>query len=209
MDVADQRVVAEGLRSGKVEAWRALYEAYCRPVWDYVARRMAPASADVADVVQETFLAAARSARAYDPSRGSLWAWLTGIAHRHVALHFRRKRRFDGPEAADGHVGVSVAALARWLETREATPPEALAAAETAALVRATLTELPADYGVLLSARYLDGESVDQIAGHQRCSTTAVRSRLARARRAFRQAFVKAGPRSEAGVTRGEDASGT
>ena len=95
MDDREEREVARGLRHGRCEAWHALYEAYCRQVWHLVGRLMGSDSADVADVVQETFLAAARSARGYDAARGSLWSWLVGIARRHVALHYRKQRRHD------------------------------------------------------------------------------------------------------------------
>ena len=56
--------------------------------------------------------------------------------------------------------------------------------------MRTTLAELPADYGMLLTARYLDGETVGLIALRERSTETAVRSRLARARTAFREAFA-------------------
>src|SRR5580765_4811425 len=93
MDDQQERQVAQGLRQGKPDAWRALYEAYAERVWRSVARLMGPGSADVADVVQETFLAAARSAKTYDSNRGSLWLWLCGIARRHVALHYRKQEQ--------------------------------------------------------------------------------------------------------------------
>jgi len=78
-----------------------------------------------------------------------------------------------------------------WLEGKEPTPPAALAAVELATLVRAALTALPTDYGMLLTARYLDGDSVTLIAQRERSSEVAVRSKLARARQAFREAFGK------------------
>src|SRR5438477_11627022 len=93
MDERAEAEIARGLRDGKAEAWRALYDAYAEPVWRAVARLLGPGAADVADVVQETFLAAARSAHTYDAARGSLWLWLWGIARRHAALHFRKEER--------------------------------------------------------------------------------------------------------------------
>src|SRR5437868_14526716 len=95
MDDQQECDIARGLRAGDAEAWRSLYDAYAARVWQAVARLMGPESADVADVVQETFLAAARSARTYDASRGSLWLWLWGIARRHVAIYYRKEKRHD------------------------------------------------------------------------------------------------------------------
>ena len=102
MDEQQERELARGLRQGEVMAWRALYDAFAERVWRTVARLMGPGSADVADVVQETFLAAARSARTYDPDRGTLWLWLWGIARRHVAVHYRKENRHD-LAARNGH----------------------------------------------------------------------------------------------------------
>ena len=60
-----------------------------------------------------------------------------------------------------------------------------------AALVRVTLAELPAEYEALLTAKYLDGEPVDRIAVRERSTEVAVRSKLARARQAFREAYAR------------------
>ena len=61
-----------GLQSGSPEAWGALYESYSVRVWRYVARLLGSNHDAVADAVQETFLAAARSASTFDPDRGSI-----------------------------------------------------------------------------------------------------------------------------------------
>ena len=179
MDEQQEREVARGLAAGHPDAWRALYDAHAERVWRAVARLMGPPGSDVADVVQETFLAAARSARTFDPDRGPLAAWLWAIARRHVALHYRKtdlqRRVLLARASADGRPDAADPLLAR----------------EAAALVRATLTELPAEYEALLTAKYLDGEPVDRIAARERSTEVAVRSKLARARQAFREAYAR------------------
>ena len=191
MDEQQEREIARGLREGEADAWRALYDAYVERVWRAVARLMGSDSADVADVVQETFLAAARSAGAYDAARGSLWLWVWGIARRHVALHYRKEKRHDRLRAAGQWLATQNGRVLRSLQGQEAAPPDVLAAAELATLVRATLTELPDEYQRVLTAKYLDGESVENIARRERDTVTAVRSRLARARQAFRQLLLR------------------
>lgn len=188
MDEQQERELAQGLRQGRAECWRALYDRHAERVWRGVARLMGPSAADVADVVQETFLAAARSARSYDPARGSIELWLWGIARRHVALHYRRRQR---QERWKELAGAANGQLRNWLEGRDETPLDALLAGELADLVRATLMELPADYELLLTGKYLDGLSVEQLAQRERSTPVAVRSKLARAREAFRQAFAR------------------
>jgi len=189
MDEQQEREVARGLRLGEASAWGALYDAYAAQVWRAIARLMGPESADIADVVQETFLAAARSAATYDAARGTLWLWLWGIARRHVALHYRKEKRQDRLRAAGDWLANSNAL--RLLQEEGPAPPEVLAAAELATLVRATLTELPAEYETLLTAKYLDGITVDDIASQERSTAVAVRSKLARARQAFRQLLLR------------------
>lgn len=184
MDEHLAREVARGLREGRPDAWRALYDALAERVWRGVARLLGPSSTDVADVVQETMIAAARCAGKYDPASGSLWNWVWGIARHQVALHFRKQKRHDRLYADGGR-------LARWLDGTEEPPADLLETAELASLVRFALSELPDEYESLLTAKYLDGLTVEQIAAVERNTETAVRSKLARARDAFRKVFLR------------------
>jgi RNA polymerase sigma-70 factor (ECF subfamily) len=185
---ADHQIAA-GLQAGKGEAWSALYEGHFDRVWRLAARMIGPDTAAVADVVQETFLAAARSARTFDPSRGGLWEWLSGIARNHVGTYFRLRRR-EGrvKEGGDLHAALAGQWAAR-VRSDAAAPEAAQVSAEEAQLVRAALAGLSDEYRAVLAARYCEEVSVEEIARLSACTETAVRSRLARARRAFREAF--------------------
>ena len=195
MDQAQENRIAQGLRTGRPEAWAVFYDAFAERVWRATARLLGPAHADIADVVQETFLAAARSARGYDPAKGALWFWLWGIARRQLALHLRKQERWQRVT-----VIASNGQLSRWLDGQDPLPAETLEAKELSELVRETLAALPEDYADVLTAKYLDDVSVEQIASEERCTETAIRSRLARARQAFREAFDRrAEPRKRPG----------
>jgi len=191
MDETQARDVVRGLREGRPDAWHSLYDAFAERVWRGVARLLGPHSADVADVVQETMLAAARSARSYDATQGSLWVWLWGIARLQISLHFRKQKRHDRLKQAGDWLAASNGRLAHWLDGIDTAPTELLETAELAAIVRNTLTELPGEYESLLTAKYLDGESVEQIANREASTVTAVRSKLARAREVFRKTFLR------------------
>ena len=180
------------LRAGSAEAWNALYDDFAEPVWRCVARRVGPHAAEVADIVQETFLAAARSARSFDPARGGVWSWLSGIARRQAALHFRRKQTRPVGNALRGVPGsANNGQILDWLDGRAAEPADLLAAAETAAAVRQVLADLPLDYETLLVGKYLDGLSLEELADDEDTTASAISSKLARARRAFREAYEK------------------
>ena len=191
MDKNTERKIAQGLQQGNRQAWLQLYEAYAEPVWRNISRLTGGDSAAVADIVQETFLAAARSARNFRPDRGTLWVWLWTIARRQVALYYRKQKpnivlrqtqqwwtSLDG-EKFD------------WIDAKADMPPDILQSQELAALVRCALSELPSDYQTLLLAKYVDNQPAERIAGQMNCSEIAVRSKLARARKAFRKAFKK------------------
>ncbi len=191
MDRQTEQEIAEGLRNGCREAWLRLYDAYVQRVWHDVARLLGGDAAGVADIVQETFLAAARSASGFDPRRGSLWVWLWGIARRQIALHYRRRSRSDEVLSAVRWWTSLNGRRNKWIAAEADAPPEVLASRELAALVRCALAELPAEYQTLLAAKYMEGFSAERIVQDTGGSMEGVRSKLARARRAFRKAFAR------------------
>ena len=183
LDEHDQSAVICGLQTGNREAWAALYDGYSVDVWRYVARLVGPEKTDVADVVQDTFLAAARSARSFDPRQGSLWGWLTGIAHHHVSVYWRQINKAARLQAlAEAHAGE----LHQWLAGSEA-DGLSFEQSELAELVRSVLAELPPDYAALLTAKYLEERSLDDMSRQGGQTVEALKSKLARARREFRR----------------------
>lgn len=183
--------MACGLQNGDREAWTLLYQHNSERVWRYVARLVGSDRSAVADIVQETFVAAARSARSYDAGRGPLAQWLLGIAHHHVAQYWKAAARHS--------------ALPRLVQARlvlasgpgEAGPAEAddparlLEQSESAELVRRVLSELPAEAALVLCGKYLDDLSVEELVARYGGTVESVRSRLARARREFRERYER------------------
>lgn len=182
LDVTDQQTVIHGLRLGDRHAWSALYDGYSADIWRYVARLVGPETASVADIVQETFLAAARSARQFDPQRGTVWAWLSGIAHHQAALYWRQIKKTQRlKELAESHSDD----LRRWLDDSEAAD-EPWQRRELAETVRGVLADLPVEYSTLLTAKYLDDRTLEDLSSQLGGSVDAIKSKLARARREFR-----------------------
>lgn len=192
MDKNTEQEVAKGLQQGSQQAWRRLYEACAEDVWRNVSRLVGYDSATVADIVQETFLAAARSARHFDPHHGSLQGWLWTIARRQVALYYRKQKPNMLLRQAQNWWAAHDGEASDWIDAKTDMPPDVLQSQELAALVRRALRELPAEYQSLLLAKYVDNQPADHIAEQMACSEVAVRSKLARARKAFRKAFKKA-----------------
>jgi len=191
MEDQTEQDLANRLITGDPAAWQSMYDAHAPAVWRFVARLLGPNSAEIADVVQETFLSAARGASQFDPSRGTIWLWLCGIARRQAALQHRRQGQFDRLKLAAARLLEHDGEFLRQGASVSQPPAELLASRELAVLIRETLGNLPAGYGALLAARYLDGEELEQLARRTGCTNQALRARLARARETFREAFAK------------------
>lgn len=189
MDRHSHNAIAAGLRAGDRSAWLELYDAYAPRVWSNTSRLLSD-QASVPDVVQETFLAAARSARSYDPRRGPLWVWLWTIARRQIALHYRKRKPAVSLDQALEWFGSLDGRKAEMVSQMEA-PPALLESKELAALVRHCLEKLPCEYELVLLAMYVDDLPVEEISQQLLCSTVAVRSKIARAKKAFRVEFAK------------------
>jgi RNA polymerase sigma factor (sigma-70 family) len=83
-------------KSGWVfEDFEEVYAEQLGPVWRYVRARI-PQHADAEDVTSEVFTRAARSWDRYDARRGSVGAWVLGIA-RHVVADWSRGRPAEVP----------------------------------------------------------------------------------------------------------------
>lgn len=189
MESRTEQAIAVGLTAGDPVAWQQLYDAHFDLIWRYVARILGDRPADISDVVQEIFLAAARSARNKRPPKQTLIGWLYGIARNQVALFFRRRERhlahFPQWVSDNGDQ------LCAWLSGPPAAPEEVLDRSELSELVRLALAQLWPGYADLLANKYIDSMTVEQIAAESSQSCEAVRSKLARARRAFREVFER------------------
>ena len=166
--------------AGDEQAWRALYEASFGPLYAYVLWRCAGLRDAADEIVQETWLNAVRRLRAFDPERASFLTWLRGIAANLARNHFRKEKRRP------------VVPLAGF-EPAAPAPDRALAEQ-----VAAALAALPEHYEAVLRAKYLEQESVADIAAARNETVKGVESLLTRARQALRDNLERANvPASE------------
>lgn len=98
----DARQVELSLR--EPECFGAVFDRYFTEIHGYVARRLGRDAAD--DVAAETFLSAFRSRRRFDSSRGTVRAWLYGIATNHMSAYHRQEMRAYRGLARAGAQGV-------------------------------------------------------------------------------------------------------
>lgn len=105
-----------------------VYETNVNGIYRYLSRRL---GSDIAeDLTAQTFMEAWRTRERYDPVRGSVPAWLHGIAVNLMRHHWRAERRklaayaratLDAPTATDESTIVSrIAAEQQWPEVASA-----------------------------------------------------------------------------------------
>src|SRR5262249_30182722 len=84
----DDASLVEALAGGNVEAARELYRRHCQPILRF-AVAMTDSRAAAEDMVHDTFVELLQRPGNYDPERGSLRAFLYGIARHRIARSTR------------------------------------------------------------------------------------------------------------------------
>ncbi len=156
-------------------AFSRWYEGSAPRVYAFIFNRCGGAADVAEELTQLTFVEALRRRGGYD-GRGDVVAWLCGIARHKLVDHYRRLERERRRH--------------RRLVVRDLTIAEgSWGAADIRVAVDAALNALPPRHRVVLLLRYLDRQSVPEIAQTIGRSVEATESLLARARRSFARAY--------------------
>jgi RNA polymerase sigma-70 factor (ECF subfamily) len=172
--VSDAELLRQTAR-GDEDAFTALYRRRQSGVYRF-ALQMSGSEAVAEDVTQEVFMVLMRDADKYDPERGSLAAYLYGVARNLVLRSFHKDRPYvalpEDEEAGDTHEGL----VARH------DPLGDLTRGETVSRVRQAVLALPAHYREVVVLCELHEMSYADAAAALGCAVGTVRSRLHRGR---------------------------
>ncbi len=153
-------------RSGDAESFSVLYRQRADAIYRFALHMSGNASV-AEEVLQETFLALIRDASRFDPSRGSLTAYIYGIARNRVRKHVAMGREFS---EQDFDVAGAEDVLADM--TRR----------ETVESIRQAVLALPGVYREAVVLCELQELSYEEAAAVVGCPVGTVRSRLHRGR---------------------------
>jgi RNA polymerase sigma-70 factor, ECF subfamily len=161
--------------AGSEEAFAELYHRRQGGVYRF-ALQMSGSKTIAEDVTQEVFLFLMRDGHVFDPNRGSVSAFLLGVARNHVLRRLRVEHLLaplsDNP---DDDVPLLHA-------TADLCPLEDLTRAETIESVRKAVLSLPSKYREVVVLCELQDISYGETAEILGCAIGTVRSRLHRAR---------------------------
>jgi RNA polymerase sigma-70 factor, ECF subfamily len=176
-------------QDGDRDAIGRFYDAQVDGLYAFVFYRVGGDAALAEDVVQETFAIALSRRAEYDPARGTIAGWLTTLSRNVIRDERRAHARGDALQAAWERIDATLAQTFAAMAERPL-PGEVLERAETRDLVHMAVAHLPAAYRTALTRKYIDGETLETLAGELGISVDATKSLLARARRAFRDTFA-------------------
>jgi len=206
MDILSSSELALCIRQAQAGDAQALgrlleqYRSYLRLLAGLRLDRRLAGKVDASDIVQETFLEAARD---FGQFRGTqevkLVAWLRRILAANLA---DLVRRYSGAQCRDvqlerrllDDLNSSSQGLAGGLASGSSSPSHRAARREQAVLVADAMARLPQDYCQVLVLRHLEGLSFAQIAQRLDRTTDSVKNLWARALARLRRSF--AGPES-------------
>jgi RNA polymerase sigma-70 factor (ECF subfamily) len=166
----------QSMLAGDEEALAALYRRRQRGVYRF-AFQMCGSKAVAEDVTQEVFMVLIREGHTFDDSRGSLNAFLIGVARNHLLRRLRRERFYVSlEEDSEGDV--------KKKETSRTTngPLDDLTRTERIESVRRAVLALPERYREAVVLCDLEEMSYVEAAGILGCAIGTVRSRLHRGR---------------------------
>ncbi|HWP85496.1 MAG TPA: RNA polymerase sigma factor [Terriglobia bacterium] len=175
-ELADSELLALAA-GGSEEAFAALY-CRRRPSVYRFALHMTGSDALADDISQEVFLALIGDMDHYDAAKGTLAAYLLGMARKLLLRHFERGRFFV-PFAADDADGSR--RTPEFLVDRR-NPDGTLSHSETVSAVRHAVLSLPPRYREAVVLCDLEEMSYEEAAAAAGCAVGTIRSRLHRAR---------------------------
>lgn len=173
---SDEELLARML-GGEAEALSALYDRRHGAIYRF-ALRMSGSAALAEDVTQEVFLALMRDGSGFDPSRGSLSAYLFGMARHRVLRRLEKERAMLSLDDREGEEAETQADTLIALDD----PLADLSRQEMIESVRRAVLALPLHYREVVTLCSLHDLSYEQAAEIIGCPVGTVRSRLARAR---------------------------
>ena len=164
------------IAAGHVPAFEAIYERRQAGIYRF-ALRMSGCQSMAEDVTQDVFVALMRDAGQYDSARGSVSAYLYGMARNRVLRLLQRDRAFSANTQTSGEDQLSDGALILRDD-----PLVLLARSEAIESVRRAVLALPLHYREVVVLCNLQEMSYAEAAQVLGCAVGTVRSRLHRAR---------------------------
>jgi RNA polymerase sigma-70 factor, ECF subfamily len=215
MELTDDALLGRMI-AGDEEAFATIYRRRHPSIYRF-ALRMSGNTAMAEDVTQEVFMTLVRDAKRFDPTRGTLSAFLFGVARNHLKKRWEQNRRLVPLAGEADDLGEFEAGKSAWgegagassledttaytgngngagLSRTMASGRDEFAALETVGRVRQAVGTLPENYREVVVLCELEEMSYEEAAAALGCPVGTVRSRLHRARAILLEKLREAQP---------------
>lgn len=186
MQPADD-VLIERSKNGDLDAFEQIVRRYENKVYN-IAYRFIGNHADASDLAQEAFLRIYQALPGFR-SDASLMTWIYRITSNVCRDEIRRQQRAH-VIYIDSGPGENNPFNINQLTCQGPTPEEVVEQHEFNRLVQKCLNELTEEHRLILIAREMQDLSYEEIAEVLQCSLGTVKSRLSRARHAFKEKYL-------------------
>lgn len=187
---ADDRRLARRVLAGDETAFRRFFDENYGRLYRFALTRVGGDESVAEDVVQDTLARGLERLGSYR-AESQLHTWLCAICRNRVADWYRVQGRYEERIVlAEDLPGVR-AAMESFRAPDADGPAESFRRTEAARLIQVALDSLPARYGNALEWKYVEGFTSQEIADRLGVGYEAAQSLLARAKRAFAEAYAE------------------
>lgn len=185
----DKQLVKQLLK-GDSHSFNVFFDCYHSKLFRFILSRVDGDHDLAMDLAQETLCKTLDNLQDYR-AEAALFTWMCQIARSFIYAHFskqNRRRRHVIPMAEHPSVRDILLTISDGQETQ---PELQLHNQQIHQLIEEVLDHLPNNYGDLLTWKYIDELSVEEMASKASTTMIAIQSALARARQSFQEAFTK------------------
>jgi RNA polymerase sigma factor (sigma-70 family) len=165
------------LAAGEEDAFRQFQALYFDRLYRFLLVVTHGDETQAREALQETFVRVARHARNFE-GEDAFWNWLKAVGRNAARDAGRKQRRYS-------------ALLERFTWRSQPEAPCLRQENALAAALEESVGELEPDDRLLVEGKYIDGQSVSELAAQAGLTEKAVESRLLRSRRQLRACILK------------------
>ena len=185
----DDLILARRLLAGDESTFVSVFDGYFPRLYRFALTRLDGDADEARDVVQQSLCKAFERLDTYR-GEASLYGWMLSICRNTLIDRARRQaaRPLHVPLAGGDDVFEAIAEALRTPDDHQ--PENRMARIELLQIIQQTLDYLPSHYGNVLEWKYIEDDTVKDIARKLEIAPKAAESLLTRARSAFREAIL-------------------
>ncbi len=185
---AEDRQLARRVLAGDEAAFQTFFDDNYGRLYRFALGRLGGDESAAEDVVQHCFSKALQKLASYK-AESQLHTWLCAICRNDIADWYRKQGRYEQRIVLAEDLPGLRAAMDSFRASEDDEPARQFQRLEASRLIQVALDRLPPRYGNALEWKYVEGYSSREVAERLEIGYEAAQSLLARAKRAFAEAY--------------------